>query len=240
MRTFFIIGAQRSGTTSLAQMMSRCPEVGVLGLEPPERRIFLRHADPHAALAELWGLAAPGVRWMGCKSTTYLERPVVADRIHQVAPDAQVIVMLRDPILRAISNYHFTQRHGLEDLPIDIALLPEAADRPWDSASISTSPFDYLGRSRYADLLRPWLQLFPNTMTFVLEDILSGADTLQRLAEHMSLELDDFALAWTHENQSSAEGAEPSEATVQRLRDYFADPNRDLESLLGRRITAWG
>jgi len=239
LHTFFIIGAQRCGTTSLAQVLSRSPDVGILGTAPPESRLFLRHADPHAALAELHSHAGAQVRWMGCKSTTYLERMIAAERIQRVVPQAQVIVMLRDPIARAISNYHYTRLNGLEHLPIDEALDLDAQQRSWDTGGISTNPFAYLDRGRYAEFLEPWLALFPDMMVFILEELLSGTDSLQRLGDTMGIEIDDFSLAWTHENQGDLAAERPSDTTITRLRDYYAGPNERLAAVLGRPITAW-
>lgn len=239
MRTFFIIGAQRSGTTSLAQVLGRQPLVSIIGAQPPEPRLFLNYDDPNSALAALLDRADPHAEWMGCKSTTYLERSEAAQRIRHVAPESTIIVLLRDPIARAISNYHYTARHGLETLPIDQALLPDAQARPWDATAISTNPFAYLQRGRYADLLEPWLAAFPDALIFVLEEILAGTDSLDRLQEAMGLEVDDFTLAWTHENQGEATSDPPSASTVDRLRDFFAEPNLRLERLLGRSIDGW-
>lgn len=239
MRTFFIIGAQRSGTTSLAQVLGRQALVSIIGAQPPEPRLFLKYDDPSMALSTLLDRAEPDTQWMGCKSTTYLERPEAAQRIQRVAPQSAIIVLLRDPVARAISNYHFTACHGLESLPIDEALRPEAQARPWDATAISTNPFAYLQRSRYAELLEPWLACFPDTSIFILEELVSGTDSLERLQEVMGIEVEDFTLEWTHENQGEAMSDPPSQATIHRLREYFTEPHERLEELLGRSIEAW-
>jgi len=85
----------------------------------------------------------------------------VADRMAQVVPDARLIFMVRDPIDRAVSHYTHLLGEGRERRRVDDALR--------------SSTDLYLGRSRYAALLRPFLERFPRSRILVLrqEDLLS-------------------------------------------------------------------
>jgi hypothetical protein len=181
----------------------------------------------------------PEAQWVGSKATTYLERPLAAQRIFKVAPRSKIIVLLRDPIARAISNYHYTRAHGLEQLPIDEALRPQSQSRPWNRASISTNPFAYLDRGRYPELLTPWLASFGSVSIFILEELLSGEDSLERLGQDMSITVDDFSLAYTHENRSDSQGEQPSGDTLELMSRFFQGPQLQLEALLGREVKAW-
>ena len=49
-------------------------------------------------------------------------------------PGAPLLVVLRDPVRRAISNYRFSTQNGVDDLPISEALRAEAGERSWDHA----------------------------------------------------------------------------------------------------------
>jgi hypothetical protein len=155
---FFIIGAQRCGTTYLHELLDEHPDVAMAKPKKPEPKWFL---DPvKAALGrEAWETRLfPGTRArvLGEKGTSYIEHPEAAGAILGAFPEARFIVVIRDPIARAVSNYRFSVANGLESLPIERALTPEAEERAFDGRKISASPFFYLRRGRYAQYLEAW------------------------------------------------------------------------------------
>ena len=80
---FFIIGAQRSGTTRLCQDLDSHPDISMALPHHPEPQWFLRQLswnDVHA-YREKHFLNDPIVKWLGEKSTSYLERPETAKYI---------------------------------------------------------------------------------------------------------------------------------------------------------------
>ena len=78
--------------------------------------------------------------------------------------EAHVVVVLRDPVERAVSNWRFSTENGLETRPLeDGAAREPGRPAPWDPAVTSVSPFAYLERGRYVDYLEPWVGAFPDT-----------------------------------------------------------------------------
>jgi len=148
-----IIGAQRSGSTLLARILGSHPDVIVAYPERPEPKFFLRsgdHDEYHQA-----HFKGGGYLFLE-KSTTYLERPDAVLRMRAIPGGVWPIVILRDPVERAVSNWRFSKENGLETLPAEEALTEAAEGRPFPH-DMSTSPFHYLRRSRYGTLLSPWL-----------------------------------------------------------------------------------
>lgn len=120
---FIVVGAQKSGTSTLH---------GVLGAHPgvfiPDREIFffdiddrLQHPDfvpkdggvrdfeadfdTYAAwYARFFASAKPG-QLRGEDSTSYLASKLAPERIARLCPDVKVIALLRDPVSRAYSHY---------------------------------------------------------------------------------------------------------------------------------------
>jgi len=86
------------------------------------------------------------------KTTSYYENKTALMKIKQNFPNAKIIMILRDPILRAISNYLFTKKNKLELRDINIALDPlnQLKDK---IENVSTSPFLYLDRGLYETFL---------------------------------------------------------------------------------------
>jgi hypothetical protein len=96
----------------------------------------------------------------------YLFDPRVPKRASELLPDAKIIVLLRNPVERAYSQYRHNLRKGTEWLPFEEALAQEA-DRigpaleklracPEAPASKSLLRYSYVERGRYASQLLRW------------------------------------------------------------------------------------
>jgi hypothetical protein len=125
------------------------------------------------------------------KSTSYLERPETIARIDRHLSGVRVVVVLRDPVERAISNWRFSVANGLEDRDVAVALDPEQGRRPDDDATDDAGtvrPRRYLQRGRFAELLHPWMATFGDRLhVVVLEDLLADADEGERLCRALGL-----------------------------------------------------
>lgn len=124
------IGAQRSGTTWIYEMLKAHPEVCM----SPEKEVNFFNYHYHN-----------GIRWYekffdGCDknkmtgeySPTYLSYDQVPERIHQTVPDARLIISLRNPVDQIYSRYLYRvsrQRYGRsfeEALKEDSSLVENA------------------------------------------------------------------------------------------------------------------
>ena len=123
---FFIIGAQRSGTTFLYHFLDGHPEISMAKPFRPEPKYFInppnlvnieKYLDKHH---QNYGT---NVRAFGEKSTSYYEKPKTASHIHNYFPGAKIIMILRNPIDRALSNYFFTRQHNLEPRSLEDVFL---------------------------------------------------------------------------------------------------------------------
>jgi hypothetical protein len=111
---FLIVGAQKAGTSWLAAMLGQHPEVFVADREV---HYFNNQRNMHRGVAWYAGhFAAAGTKKLvGEKTPNYLwvNRPasqaILSDihrRIHRLLPDAKLIMILRNPVERAISAYN--------------------------------------------------------------------------------------------------------------------------------------
>jgi len=108
---FFIVGAPRAGTTSLYDYLHRTDGVymspskephyfttsGASFLYPPPIRDKKKYLELFSNVKD--------EKAIGEGSTSYLRDPQVPKLIHKVAPKAKIIIILRDPVQRAYSNY---------------------------------------------------------------------------------------------------------------------------------------
>ena len=111
---FFIVGAPRSGTTSLHEYLNEIPEIFMC---PKESGYFSKFSIGRITSEEEYknsfADATPN-QLIGESTAIYLRDPETPDKIHQANHNAKIIIMLRDPIERAYSHYLMYVHNGYE------------------------------------------------------------------------------------------------------------------------------
>ena len=235
-RHFLVIGAQRCGTTWLHDQLAAHPEIAMARPARPEPKVFLASdpVDADTYRAQFFGHAGEAAL-LGEKSTSYLESPSAPDRVAEALGQPQVVVQLRDPVARAVSNWSFSRDHGAETRPLAEALRANLAGaHPWDPASSSVSPFAYLERGRYADDLSRWWGRVPVHVQF-LEELSTEPGRIRELYARLGVAGDVRPTA----DPAPVNASSPVEDTldaelVAQLRDHFRDSDAALAEMLGR------
>jgi hypothetical protein len=241
-----IIGAMKCGTSSLHNYLVQHREV----IEPLRKEVH--YFDVNYALGEAWYRAhfgrddEPGLNLDS--SPYYLYHPLAAQRAHALVPGARLVVLLRDPVRRAYSQYWHQLHQKRETLSFEDAIAAEPERIGTDAErlargeierSVAHQRFSYLGRGRYAEQLEAWLRVYPAGQLRVwrFDDLV--ADPLALTNEVLEwLELAPLGSARL-EPRNTRRYPPMREATAQRLRAYFAPHNAALEALLGRAMD-WG
>jgi len=243
---FVILGAQKSGTTTLYTQLSSHPAV------MPALRKEVHYFDAAPRPIEWYRAFFPRRRAMEERATRvghavtgeatpfYLAHPAAPARLRAAVPQARLIAVLRDPVERAVSGYHHAVRMGDESRPIDVALDPAHADRLPDAVEWYDDPDcparrrGYLVRGLYADQLERWFTTLSREQVLVLETReLAGGAALGKTLEFLGLAA-AAADAASDRNVGSYNAPDPS---IERsLREYFAPHNERLFSLLGHRF----
>jgi hypothetical protein len=185
--TFLILGAQKAGTTWFARMLGR--QAGVFIPERKEVHFLTRHYgnghawyDAQFAAARASGFAIRGEATPNYLGVTYPEYAEVADRIARYRRDLRFVVLLRNPIDRALSAYFHHVTRGrfspLERFETHLAAMLAGRDA-----------FGILEFGRYGAQLDYYLGLFDRAQFHVLfyEELSPGrvqgalADTLRFL-----------------------------------------------------------
>jgi Sulfotransferase family len=161
----FLVGAAKAGTTSLYRELARHPAIYMSPMkephffsqiEPaPERKAFFPHVtgeDEYLALFE----GATTEEVLGEASTSYLWDEQAAERIKRVVPEARILIVLRDPVDRAYSQYWNDVREGIESRSFLDALVEEQRSGPgaWGVSSL------HIDCGRYADQVERYLDRF--------------------------------------------------------------------------------
>ena len=131
---FFLVGAGKSGTTSLYHYLNQHPEIFMCPEREPSFFIFNRETpqfcDPKNVISETFtqklnkvtGLSyeaylslfdgAGDAKVIGEASPDYLFHPVTPSAIHQASPKAKILAILRNPFDTCYSNYLMKKRDG--------------------------------------------------------------------------------------------------------------------------------
>lgn len=161
----FLVGAAKAGTTSVYDELSRHPAVYMSPIkephffsriEPsPKREAFFPHVSDQDEYLALFDRVADQ-RLVGEASTSYLWDLHAAERIKRIAPESSILIMLRDPVERAYSQYWNDVREGLERRPFPEALAEEqrSGAGAWGVTSL------YIDCGRYADQVARYLDRF--------------------------------------------------------------------------------
>jgi hypothetical protein len=251
---FLIIGAQKAGTSSLYRYLTGHPDFARAFMK--EVHYFDRHYDrgplwyrSHFPL-RLRGRFHERVRGRrlitGEATPDYLFDPRIPARVRELVPHARLIVLLRDPVSRALSHYHHQRRRGRESKSFAEAVERDESRLDAEEDRMRADPgyysyawdhFGYVRRGHYVRHLARWLEVFPRDQLLVLE-----AETFfQRTAEVYGRVLDFLGLpnARTRSFPVYNTGSyEPPESRVlERLRDGYRASNEQLYNLLGQRFS---
>ncbi len=111
---FVVIGAQKSASTFLQDQMAQHPGIEIV---PGEVRVFEEPFYSQGAADSLPDLfKGPPTKVRGIKRPDYLGRPEITERLARHLPEARLLVVLREPVARAISSYYHYVRHGFAPL----------------------------------------------------------------------------------------------------------------------------
>ena len=163
---FLGLGTQKGGTTSLHQLLSAHPQVHLpaskelhyFDLQPDRPPLWYAQQFERSSSEQLCGEITP----------FYLFHPNVPARIQALLPNVKLLVLLRDPVERALSQIFHARKRGFEPLEPAAAITAEA-DRLASGDPNHLQKHSYVARSRYLEQLERYEALFPNSQMLVLQ-----------------------------------------------------------------------
>jgi hypothetical protein len=247
---FIIIGVQRGGTTSLFEYLSQHPEVAT------STRKEVHYFDVSYAHGIDWYRDTFPLederkgKVVGEASPYYIFHPLAAERIKRDLPNVKLIVLLRNPIARAYSNFHFQRGRevetaastfeeaiALEESRLSGELERMLADESYNSEN--HRKFSYLSRGFYYQQLSRWLALFPREQFLVLKSEALFTDPVA-LLKHVweFLGVADYLPAELKvHNQGNYLPIDAS--TVNRLQSLYQQDQQRLSQILGPEFCWW-
>ncbi len=246
--TFIVAGSPRSGTTYLYHLLDHHSGIYMAKPRAPEPKFFLVDEEYAKGLdyySQRFFAAGSSIAVRGEKSANYLESSVVPQRMQRDLPGVKLIFVLRDPVERAYSNYLWSKRNGHETLSFEDALEQESIrENHYEPRVRFARPFSLKSRGFYAQLLQPYLDRFTREqIKIVLHDDIV-ARPRQLAAELMTFvgvpaisPPVDFA---EHVNTAREDRQTIPLQAKRQLQELFAEPNRQLETIIQRDLSHWG
>jgi hypothetical protein len=242
---FFIVGAQRSGTTYLYTMLDEHPQICMAKPVRPEPKFFLRDGELRQGLTyyeqKFFQEAKEHTLIYGEKSTSYCEHEIVAQKIKNSYPMSRILFILRNPVHRALSNFFFSRQNGLEtrtleEVFLDKKYIPEVAE-------MFVSPFNYLGRGEYLRYLKAYLKYFHKSRLkiLIMEEFVGRLEKIQELYSYLGVDKNIIPRSFNqkiHGIEKQYDMSIPKEILL-TLQSYFAPHIVDLEDFLQFDLTVW-
>lgn len=259
---FLILGAQKAGTTALAAYLAQHPRFALAAEK--EVDFFaseLRYGHGLPWYGAQWDRKLPADALRFEASPNYLFLPQAAERIRRRAPKAKLIVILRDPVMRAYSAWQMYRSQLADDpeyyssyyrarfTPAEVALFePRSAAELQDfSLAIEReaanrerglrTQLPVLEPGRYAEQLQRYFSLFPREQLLVLDsnDLRTRrVKTLNRVLRFLGLP----NWTWVEDDLKDVFVGQWKAPMPQRawdfLQAYYRDSNTQLALLLDK------
>jgi hypothetical protein len=201
--TFFIIGAAKSGTTSLHRYLEPHPELSMSSEKEP-----MCFEPPHwqermSEYEDLFAGKQAAVR--GESSTAYAAYPWVPeipDRVKTMVPDAKIVYCVREPVSRMVSHY---AQFVWDRMKI----------RPWEElmADLDDPMNMPVWISRYATQYERWAERFGEERILVVEqhDLATQREaTIKRVLEFLEVDSTFTSPSWDERHNEAGHHRVPT------------------------------
>lgn len=238
---FIILGITKGGTTSLYDYLTQHPQI----LPALRKEVRFWHDNPTFERSLSWYLAQfPAIALdqpyiTGEATPAYIRVPIAGERLAQVFPQTKLILLLRNPIDRAISHYYMNVREGKEHRSIEAAFFSELefisthSEADW---MVEQTHFSYLRRWIYLTMIERWMQFFPKEQFLILksEDFFTDpSSTVNQVFQF--LEVAPYTLP-AYSTRNEGYYTPISSSLRSALGDFFQPHNQKLEAFLGQKF----
>jgi hypothetical protein len=245
---FLIIGAQKAGTTSLYEYLTKHPQVvGNKGWKEVRYFDLPENHDKGFAwyLSNFPSKLEKGHRLTFDASPSYLYFPHIPQLIKQELGNIKMIAILRNPVDRAYSAwqmYHsfFDNSHQhLKEIADERTFTQAVEDEL--AGKTASYPYDYVNRGKYAQQLENYYKYFDCSNILVLNSNQMRKDialTLQTVNSFLNIEPFSQELLQKMQQEKFNVGKYQQKSsddlkTIEWLKSYFEPFNQELYRLIG-------
>jgi len=243
---FIIIGAMKSGTTSLYYNICEHPcvkpasydEIGFFDVNFHLGKNWYRSMFP-TILEKQRTISKFGKFQTGEDTPFYFWNKDAAERIHNMLPQIKLIVILRDPVYRAYSQYNNGVRDGLEKLSFEDMLQVEMKNLEKDTSipyEKFFEPRSVLVKGIYVEQLKIWNDLFNKEQIHIIStEELSTNTEITMNSIYNFLELPKHKIEKS-KKMKSMKYPEMSQKSKEILIEFYKPHNKKLFELIGKKF----
>ena len=247
---FLVIGAKRCGTTSLYQHL---PEHPCISKSPHDNMGFF---NDNFHLGVNWYKSFFPTTFTRNKikskfgdflafdvTTKYMEEESTANNVYQTKPNMKIIIILRNPVDRAYSQYHLSvrqtaERRSFEDVVEENMnrLNKESHEHYEIKPRFSAKEDNYLKKGLYALQLRYWLKIFPRENILIVST--EEFESNQQIIYNKIFEFLNISKFEVKNTKKMEKGNYPpiKSETRNLLLDYFRQHNHELFELINMKF----
>ncbi|MDJ0516621.1 MAG: tetratricopeptide repeat protein [Trichodesmium sp. MO_231.B1] len=239
---FLIIGVKKGGTTSIYHYLIQHPQILPAIKKEIDFWSFYFHRGLDWYRAHFPAIPESEKFLTGEASPSYFDAPDIPARLFHFFPKIKLIVLLRNPVDRTISNYYHEVRSNAENMSVEEVINSRLEKLIKISSSLVKEKDywnyqgDYIASSVYLDWLKKWLNIFPREQLLILpsEEFYSDPKTTMKQVFNF-LGLQDYQIQ-NYPKLNSGSYSSISESLRQKLNDYFQPHNQRLEEYLGMKF----
>jgi hypothetical protein len=239
---FVVAGTQKGGTTALATFLLEHPEIALSTAKEPHffdtEENFTAQPVDYAPYHAMYA-PRPGQRLLGDRTPIYMYWSPAPQRIADYNPAMKWIMLLRNPVTRAYSQWNMEVKQGRDTLPFEVAVRTES-ERCRATLPLQHRRWSYVDRGRYSVQLRRIAQHFPAAQMLVLKSEVLYADpaaALTRVSEFLGI--GPFPHMARREVFALPYDAPMTESARSYLCDTLAPDIREVEQMLGWDCSDW-
>lgn len=236
-------GGQRCGSTYLFELLDQIDVVRspILSQSEPkwflEKNIELKNKEDY--LYDIFAKTAEDSELLYIdKSTSYFTDKNVPLYVNKILGQPYILIILRDPVQRAISHYKFSRNNGVETLDFAQALRIAPNTRNYNFEEISTNPFNYLEGGLFYRYLINWKGYFTKVKVIFLEELISDSKIFLDVLNFLEIDNSSNLKYWNSkkQNESNSDWIEIRSDDILYLKKYYSTPNSMLQDLLSRQL----
>ncbi|XP_077989946.1 heparan sulfate glucosamine 3-O-sulfotransferase 1-like [Glandiceps talaboti] len=246
-----IIGVQKSGTGALLKMLNLHPDVKIA-----QREVHFFDLDENYSRGYEWyrhqmPLSFPNQITIE-KTPGYCDSIHTPKRIYALNPGMKILVIVRDPTERAISQYVHTSLNMVKR-NIPYGSFEELAIR---DGQVNMN-FKSVKRSVYIDYMKRWFEVFPSDQIHVVDGgqiVTDPAGELQKVEDFLELRniitrsnfyynktrgfycMTDGVTRTCLQMSKGRKHPEVDLKVLEQLRNYYRPYNKQFEELIGRQF----
>lgn len=182
---FLVVGAAKSGTTSLHRYLASHPEVFVPEIKEtwffhqpqnPNRWILDHYPGLPLTAEEYAAVFASANPDQVCGELTpsylyYHELSIDGIKAYHPAwEELRIVIILREPLEKIWSHYRYVRNQGIDEEQLDLASALEQEGRRLRENRCSYDVF-YRSNTRYYEQVKAYLDTFPHTKVLLFDDL---------------------------------------------------------------------